>query len=316
MARSARRQVVAPYVTLDQYISKVRYRHSMAAKFQDVDASPKALYVPVDDLRSIPRHELSVSLDSASLPKIYAKHLEKLLLVVLTRDNVLKKEQVLYRTPVATLPETFVLDPEKLKQTASRNDLPLEINICAVALNGAAAGWPTRRASRLAAWYLNLSNHSKGPRFPWIRKTAEEFRAKGLPMTSSFYVDLLGSADELVSNGDATIEELLEVWVHEDVWVVLQQSDASLGISAIQRLFVSHVASQILDLVTEPLAKGAKFAERSIGQLLLEYVAEQSKANAADLESTLRTRKSTIDLAPYITAAFGVNKALKRVISE
>jgi hypothetical protein len=87
------------------------------------------LYVPVDDLRTIPRHEIGVSLDPAALPDIYFKHLEKLALVVLTRDNVLKKEHVLYRSPVAGLPETFVLDTDKLKQTASHSDLPLEVTI-------------------------------------------------------------------------------------------------------------------------------------------------------------------------------------------
>jgi hypothetical protein len=129
-------------------------------------------------------------------------------------------------------------------------------------------------------------------------------------------VHLLGSPDELVSNGDTEVEELLEVWVHEDAWVVLQQSDASLGVSAIQRLFVSDVAIQLLQLIIEPLAKGAKCAERSVGQLLLEHIADQNKVNAGDLESKLRAQKSVTELVPFVTSAFGVNKAMKRVISD
>jgi hypothetical protein len=316
MASTAKREVVAPYETLDGYIAKIKYRHSTSAKFQEIEVSPRALYVPVDDLRSIPRHELTVSLDKTAIPSTYAKHLDKLALIVLSRDNVLKKEAVLYRSPIASLPEAFVLDSEKLKQTAFRNDLPLEIIITAVALNGVATGWPTRRASRLTSWQLNLSNHSKGPRFPWVRKTGEDFQTKGMPHSAAFYVHLLGGAEELLSDTDASIEELLEVWVHEEMWVVLQQSDASAGVSALQRLFVSQVALQILESTVEPLGKGLPLAERSIARLLIDFLAEQTKTQAARLESTIRNRKSTVEIAPFVTSAFAVNKAMKRVISE
>src|SRR5258708_19846016 len=112
-ARTEKRDI-APFVTLESYISKIRYRHSTNAKFQDIETISKGVMVPVDDLRSIPRHELSVVLDSGALPDIYKKDIEKLALVVLTRDPMLKKEHVLYHTPATSLPESFVLETAKL----------------------------------------------------------------------------------------------------------------------------------------------------------------------------------------------------------
>ena len=312
-ARTEKRDV-APFVTLESYISKIRYRHSTNAKFQDVEATSKGIMVAVDDLRSIPRHELSIVLDGAALPDIYKKDVDKLALVVLTRDPMLKKEHVLYRTPVTSLPESFVLDSVKLKQTSCRVDLPLEINICAVSLNGKTPGWPTRRGSRLVAWYLNLTNHSKGPRFPWVRKTAEEFKSKGLPPATTFYVHMLGEPSELLTESDTAIDDLLEVWVHEDAWVVLQQSDANFGVAGIQRLFVTQVTLQILELLTEPLSKGTTPAEKSVGGLLIEFIAEQAKADGGTLVDKLRTKQSTLELAPYVSTAFAVNKSMKRVL--
>lgn len=317
MANSTQRtEVVAPYVMLDDYIAGLRYRSAPSAKFQEVESSSKSIFVSVDDLRSIPRHEISIILDESQLHKIYAKHLEKLALLVLTRDNVLKKEHVLYQSPLASLPDSFVLDQERLKQTAARADLALEISVCAVALNGGASGWPKRRGSRLTTWYLNLTNHSKGPRFPWIRKTAEEFKAKGLPANTTFYVHPLGEAAELVSDGDSTVEELLEVWVHEEAWVILQQTNASLGVAAIQRMLVCSVVQQIFELIVPPLSQGSKLEEKSVGRLLIEFVADQAKVESQQITDLLLKKKSTAEVAPIVYAAFGVNKSMKQVISD
>jgi hypothetical protein len=312
-ARTEKRDV-PPFVTVDGFIEKVRYRHSTSAKFQDIDANGKVVVVPADDLRTIPRHEIGIVLDAAVLPQIYKKQLDKLALVVLTRDEMLKKEHVLYQSPIPSLPEKFVLDPARLQQTSSHADLSLEINICALATDGKGDGWPKRRGSRLTSWYLNISNHSKGPKFPWLRKTAEEFKTKGLPATSTYYVHLLGDPAELLNTEETTLDDLLEVWVHEDVWVVLQQSDVNLGIGGMQRLFVTQVALQILELLIDPLRNGVAPAEKSVGRLLVEYIAEQSKTDIEVLLQTLRAKKSSIELAPYVSTTFGVNKFMKRVL--
>jgi hypothetical protein len=312
-ARTERREI-PPFQPIDGFISRIRYRYSTNSKFQDIEGSPKAIVVPVDDLRTIPRHELSVIVDTVALPKIYVKGLAKLNLIILTRDTMLRKEQVLYQAPIDNLPESFVLDPAKLKGTSCRTELPLELQICAIERSPGVSGWPNRRASRLATWYLNLLNHSKGPRFPWVRKTSEDFKAAGLPANSSYYVDLLTEPDELLSNVEDQIDDLLAVWVHEDVWIVLQQTEANLGVSGIQRLFATQVALQILEIVAPPLHKGKQYQEESVCGQLLEHIATQTKAEAAFLAGILSKRGTSLDLAPYVSAAFGVNKALKRVL--
>ena len=314
-ARTEKREIL-PFQGLEGLISKIKYRHSTASKFQELEGSPKSLVVPVDDLRSIPRHELSVVMDGSALPKVYKGALSKLHLVVLTRDAMLRKEQVLYQAPLASLPENFVLDQSKLKATSCRTELPLEINICAVNLSAGSPGWPKRRGSRLASWYLNLTNHSKGPRFPWVRKTSEDFKAEKLPPNSTYLVNVIADPSELLTDIQSPIEELLEVWVHEDFWVVLQQSDANPTVAGIQRLFAIQVALQMLEIMGEPIEKGTTIEEESVCGRLIEFIAEHSKSDGGDLQQILKEKGASLELAPYVSVAFGANRSLSRVLEK
>jgi hypothetical protein len=254
-------------------------------------------------------------LESAALPKAYKGHLEQLSLVILVVDPMLKRESVLYVAPLSDLPETMVLDPKRLKGTSCRTEMPLELNICATGLNGSAA-WPRRRASRLASWRLTLVNHSKGPRFPWVRRTAADFKAAGLPSNATFFVSLSGvEPEDLLTDGEADIEDALEVWIHEDAWVVLQQSDANPGVAALQRLLVAQVASQILELGSAPLKKNVQVVDGSIFDRLAGHIASAVKIDYEEFKKALRSR-TVAEVAPFACAAFGLNKAMSTILER
>lgn len=313
-ARTEKREVL-PYAGVDGFLASVKYRHSTNSKFQEIESSPKSIVVPVDDLRSIPRHELGLVLDEAALPAIYKKDIHKLSLVVLTRDATLRKECILYQAPIKSLPESFVLDPIKLRETSCRTQLPIELNICALKTT-TNSQWPKRRASRLLSWHLNLVNHSKGPRFPWVRKTAEDFKKAGLPGNSTYYVSLSAEPVELLNDADSHVEDLLEVWVHEDMWIVLQQSDANVGVAGLQRSFVAQVATQILEIVSEPLRKSKEIVEGSVCERLIAHVADYAKVEPEKIQQVLRKESGFLEIAPYVFAAFGVNKAVARILDQ
>jgi hypothetical protein len=313
-ARTEKRQVL-PYASLDGFLTSVRYRHSTNAKFQEIDKDTGTVVVPVDDLRSIPRHELGVNLDESALSSVYKSDIERLLLVVMTRDVTLRKECILYQSPIVGLPATFVLDPAKLKVTSCRTVLPIELNICAVK-TVAKPQWPKRRGSRLLSWHLNLVNESKGPRFPWVRKSAADFKNSGLPSTSSYFISLSAEPADLLKDGDTQIEELLEVWVHEDAWIVLQQSNANVGVAGLQRCFVAQVATQILEIAAGPLRKGQEMAEGSVCERMVSHIAAHAKVDATEIEKKLRRESGTAEIAAYVFAAFAVNRAMSRVLEQ
>lgn len=309
--KTVKREVL-PYLGLNGYIAGIRYRHSTSAKFEELHGTPAAVLVPVEDLRAIPRHEIALMLNDEALPKEYSSHLDKLSLVIIVSDNTIRNEQVVHQSPLDNLPETFVLDSRLLKKTSCRTELPIEISICASTLNGGAP-WPGRRASRLASWRLTIVNQNKGPQFPWQRKTGDEFEAAGFPQTSTFFISLASDPSSLLTDADAEVSDLLEVWVHEDVWVVLQQPESSAGIASLQRLFVSQVTGQILELVVEPLKKNVSLVEGSVLDCLLRHIAHSAKCDPDDLRQRLKV-KGASDLAPIVTAAYGVNRAVTKVL--
>jgi hypothetical protein len=313
-ARTEKREVL-PYANVDGFLVSLRYRHSTNSKYQEIESSPKSIVVPVDDLRSIPRHELGIVFDEAALPAVYRKNMERLSLVVLTRDPRLRKDSILYQAPIKGLPESFVLDPAKLRETSCRTQLPIELSICALKTEKSAQ-WHKRRASRLLSWNLNIVNSSKGPRFPWVLKTTEDFKKAGLPANSTYFMNLLAEPEELLNDSDSHVEDLLEVWVHEDMWLVLQQSDANAGVAGLQRWFVAQVATQILEIVAASLRKNKEVVEGSVFEQLIEYVANSVKVDSEILQQVLRKESGTLEIAAYVFAAFGVNKAVARILDQ
>jgi hypothetical protein len=313
-ARTERREIL-PYTGLDGYIKQVRYRHSTNSKFQELEGTPRSILVPVDDLRSVPRHEIGVLLDETALPAVYKKDMEKLCLVVLTRDSILKKEWLLYQAPIKGLPDTFVLDSAKLRETSCRAQMVIDLNICAVKM-AKTSHWPKRRASRLLTWQLNLVNQSKGPRFPWIRKSSEDFRKAGLPGNSTFFLNLLAEPEDLIKETDARVDELLEVWVHEEPWIAFQQSNANPGVAALQRYFVAQVATQILEIASKPLAKGQQMTQGSVCEQLVSHMAVRAKVEPDALARILKKESASTEIAPYVFATFAINKAMTRVLDQ
>jgi len=310
-AKTVRKEIL-PYVGLDGFVGAIRYRSSTNNKYQEIRNNPASIVVSVDDLRSIPRHELALVLDNASLPKQYASHLGKLSVVIVVSDATIRNEHVMQVAPLSNLPESFVLDSKVLKRTSCRTELPVEISICASEINGAAM-WPARRASRLASWRLTLVNESKGPKFPWVRKTAEEFKAANLPQTSTFFVSLTGDPEALLTDADADVADLLEVWVHEDVWVVLQQAESTGAIASVQRMFVSQVAMQMFNLTLD-LIKKTDPVEGSVMDSLMRHMATVTKIDPDEIRKQLKGGSGLADLGPLVTATFGVNRTLTRLL--
>jgi hypothetical protein len=309
MAARTERRNIAPFPTAEGFVTQIKYRHSPSAEFREILGGPSQLLVQVDDLRTIPRHEFSVLTDPERLPAPYDKRPGALKLVVIGRDQALKQEHLLYECPADQVPASFLIDPKKLKETSFRKSLPLEFNLCSEEHGGP---WPTRQWSRVASWECTIITEAKGPRFPWVRKTGEDFKSLGFPPSATHYLRLLSNPEDLITANDAPVEDLLEVWIHEDAWLAFQQSGVNDSISALQRIFVASVAVEILQLVATILRK-QELEEDSVAHRLLSYVGQQSQSDPDQLKERLKTGGAS-EISPFAMTAFGINKAMLRVL--
>ena len=298
--------LIRPYADLEGIFVGIEYRANPVQSFQsvDIDGDTARMVVPVDDLRTIPQHQLRLALNDDVLKPHYQKHKDKLRLVIITHDTTLRREVRLCDFPLDEVPETIDLDRSLLRTTALRDALPLKLS---VVLNERIKGHtalPIQRASRLAELNLLLRNTAGGASFPFKRVSAEKFRQAGKPPDAGIHLELLCDPVELIDASDTPMANLLEVWIHEKVWAAVQSDRAPVA-SKIRLASVTLATSHLLLSAVVPLLKnGRNIEEGSIVGQLLSYVEKQAALPVGRLRRQFQSDASLHDLDPYIQHAW------------
>ena len=299
-------EVIRPYADLRGIFAGLEYRHNQVVPFQPIDVGQDAAttVVRVDDLRTIPQHQLKVRLNFDALKPHYEDHLDSLQFVVIARDTTLRRELQLGRYPLTDVPATIDLDRNMLRATALRDDLPLNLSIVLKDRIRGGAALPLQRASRLAEFRFIITNKASGATFPFKRVTATEMRAAGKPAETAVHLNLVCGAEELLTASDTPIANLLEVWVHEKIWTAIQ-SDRGPAASKLRLASVTHLTSTlILSTVVPLLRAGKKIEEMSIVGQLLSYAEKQGGLDEGELRRRFQAEASLHELDPWLQNAW------------
>lgn len=299
-------EIIRPYADLTGIFAGIDYRPNHAAAFQPIDVSEDSAstVVRVDDLRTIPQHQLRVRLDLDVLKPHYEEHVEALQFLVIARDTTLRQELQLARYPLGEVPSTIDLDRNLLRVTALRDVLPLNFSVILKDRIKGDTALPIQRASRLAEFRFTITNAAGGATFPFKRVTAAELRGAGKPSETGIYLNLLCGAEELIIASDTPIANLLEVWVHERIWSAVQNdrgpAAGRLRLGSITLLTSTLILSSVVSL----MRAGKEIAESSVVGLLLSYAERQGGLEEGELRRRFQADASVHDLDPWLQNAW------------
>lgn len=299
-------ELIRPYADLKGIFAGIDYRHSQGVPFQPIDVSEDVAttVVRVDDLRTIPQHQLRVRLDLDVLKPHYDDHLGSLQLVVIVRDTTLRRELQLGRYPLDEVPSTIDLDRNMLRVTALRDELPLTLSVILKERIKGGPALPLQRASRLAEFHFTVTNKATGATFPFKRVTAGELQEAGKPTETAVHLNLLCAPEELLIASDTPISNLLEVWVHEKIWTAIQ-TDRGLATSRLRLASITLLTSTlILSAVVPLLREGGRIEDGSIVGQLLSYAEKQGGLEDGALQRRFQAEASVHDLDAWLQNAW------------
>jgi hypothetical protein len=300
-------EIIRPYADLEGIFAGVEYRANPVEAFQpiDIDGDAATTIVQVDDLRTIPQHQLRLRLDLEVLKPHYHKHKDKIRLVVIARDTMLRREIRLGDFALDDVPAIIDLERSLLRMTALRDVLPLNLSVVLdERLKGEAAALPIQRASRLTELRLIIKNTAGGATFPFKRVSAEKFRDEGKPAETGIHLELLCDPEELLHASDTPIANLFEVWVHEKVWAAIQNDRAPVASKMRLAAATLTTAHLLLSAVVPLLKDGQEIEKGSVAGQLLSHVEKQASLPEGKLTTQFQTDASLHGLDPYLQNAW------------
>jgi hypothetical protein len=298
--------LIRPYADAEGIFSGLEYRANLVDAFQAIDVTDgeASAIVRVDDLRSIPQYELKLKLDLEVLKPLYDEHSNKLRLIIITRDSLLRRELRLADYVLDEVPPKISLDRALLKTTSHRDVLPLTICIVTGERLKGRAALPNQRASRLAELRFTIKNSTGGASFPFKRVTAEELREKGKPAETGLHLELLCEPLELITATDTPIAALLEVWIHEKVWTATQhERNAALAKLRLTALTLM-TAQMLLSSVVPLLRDGRKIDPASIVGQLISHAEQEASRPEGELLKQFQEDGEVHALDPFLQNAW------------
>jgi len=288
-------------------LTSVKYRSASSKDWQDVLAGG-VLVLQVDDLRYEAIHEIQLQVDRSQLEAVFGPLASSLSIVVLTRDAATRRVLTLARHTVGDLPTTFVLDAATLQASSLASSMKIELRLLLPSDRAVGIGEARHKGTWLAQAKWTLTREPQGPGFNYRKATAAEFSAQRKPSDTAWWVKV--DCDDVDLFDD--IEDpssLFEVWIHEDVWVTLQEIGQTEASEAVGKMCVSAVATAVLQRAAQVASK-TKPGASCIVTRLISWIAERTGATPEILLAALVEGRAN-DLEPFLQSALGMNKTLK-----
>lgn len=289
----------------------IKYRYDSAEPWLNaLETSFHVLPSDREDVRKDVVHDFQIVVDLAAVEAdgIDPRDVE---LLVLTRDNFAKKIVHLLRAPLRHDSYTLTIPRVELDRTSLASRIDFEIMLVAVR----EIALPHRRirhAGRLASHTVTVSTERKGHTFNFTRATADQFAQRGLPRSTTFFVDVPSPHGLLEACDD--ISAALTVLVHEDAWSTLQEIRTGDRIGeAIGNFFLANVIVSILAVARQGASAPASVIEEgSIAMRLLSRIADKAGISVARLEELLKDPDGLMTLQAVVHAALRLTNSLNR----
>jgi len=295
--------LLRPYVDLPDIFASIECRSNGNSRFDELNLEDGSAIkvIIVEDLRTIPTHQLKIRIDETALGA-YTSLKNSLRLLIITRDPSLRRELKLVDVPLTEIPNVIELSRRELSLTSLKQEMSLT---CVVVTGAPITGRPSlprQKASRLAEFRIHLRNSAGGAPFPYVKKTAEEFRLAGLPSEAGLHLALTGDASELIAKTDTPIANLLSVWVHEKIWRAVQRDTTGNPTAAQLRsvMITNSAIHLILGAAAPHIQVETEISEDSVVGQLLDYLDQQAGRPVNSLRTLLQEKRSIAEIEPYI----------------
>lgn len=299
-------RVVRPYRTADECLYGVRLRLQAAADF-DERTFFDTKEVDLSDL--LPEFFLAVDptvLDSATdLAPADTK------LVIRLTDKRLHRSEIVFASPLNSLPETWRLPVEVKNRFAWSFGIDITVAVVLGASRPMTPGQPHMRGQWLARKDFSVHARTERRRVALEKWTEDDFAAQGLPRETVYWIRF--SADDLNQRFD-DMEEAFVICVAASVYDALAVgSDASPA-----RASMSLIAADVLaEVVSKGLKELDSVDQLQHGSLLQASLASIEKATGAQPAKLQRlvTDGDLSAVRAFAQATVRARRALMRINS-
>lgn len=244
--RTVKNATIRPFGFFDEVPwARLQYRFDSAEAWRSVLERPMVVLPNAyQDVRRDAIHSFRVAIDldvlrRAGLDPDVAE------VILLIRDNFAKRVHVVYKNLVRQNEEFNWDVPLSIcEQLSGERRVEFEFILASrtkIELYGASV----KPYGRLARHIVAVSTETHGVSFNFVRTTAQEFEAMGLPGRTTWHLMIKNPRDLIEECED--VSEVLRVLVHDDAWIVLQEIRAGDATGeAIGSLLTSELIGAIL----------------------------------------------------------------------
>jgi hypothetical protein len=195
------------------------------------------------DISQIGREDLSLSVQ---VPKISIDGLplrkDDLKLIVVATDNTLKRSEVIFSLELDEIgEEPFQFSETQMEQFSWVGNSLVDVALVLITDRQLEPGSPFLAGHWVAKKTFSLSKGMENPIFPVLALSGEEFKRRGLPEDTVYYVDFIHDS---LNVPHAEIGNAIHVFIHEDVFNAIARNEKSYRLA--ERILFSEIAACIL----------------------------------------------------------------------
>lgn len=235
------KRTVRPFVDISDLLNDCEIRCDKNGEFT---AEESILLGDVD------RSDLEIAIRVPPLPEDIAERAKtgkgSLKVIIVANDARLKKSECLCSIPIDDLKEDsyeYEIPLEQLNLFAWYGRVKLEVILVLSEDQPLSPGSPFLAGQWLARKVFSLGALSENPTFPVFAAKSEEFKKRGLPEDTVYYVDFNGC------NLNIPYEEIantFKVFVHEDVFNILLRRESTNAAKLAQSMLSSEIIACVL----------------------------------------------------------------------
>ena len=310
MSRTKESRSIRPFDEVKDAFADVLYRPDPSANYVSVKEHALKV-VDVDDLRVDATHTFRIAVATTALRTKHPGAYDKLTLLVLTRDALLKRAIVLARLPIDRDMHELTLDRDVLETTSLKDEIAVDFVLALANPGSLRAGHTNRRGSWVARHRVVLTRDLLGPSMPFRKVTGEEFVHEGLPAATGWYLRLPSGPEALLEEC-SELAAAFEVWVHEDIWTTLQEiGKTSLDVS-LGNLIASSILTNVVSSAIQARVASGNGDEPDPTSPLVRCMNWIGRAHEQPIEELLaRFAQNPSAIGPLIWSALGCNKSIR-----
>lgn len=169
---------------------------------------------------------------------------EDLSVIVIVDDNRLKKSECVLKKSLDEIDgEPYEFSEVQMRSFFWKGNVSIDVAMVLSGNKELEPGRPFRAGHWIAKKRFSLNAAKENPTFPLLPLKGEEFRNRGLPEATVYFVDFL--YDHL-NIPQSELENALKIYVHEDVFNSLVRNENAPHVRLTERILMTEILSCIM----------------------------------------------------------------------